>query len=287
MAVYRAKAAGRGRTEVFDEGLRAELADRAELETALARAVQQDQFVVYYQPIVQVDSGRIDGYEALVRWQHPERGLLLPADFIEVAETSDLICDLGAWVLRHTMRQLAEWDERPGWERLNIGVNVSGRHVARPRILQDVRRALAESGIEAGRLVLEVTETVLIDEPVACGHLDELRRQGVLIGIDDFGTGYNSISRLESLPADVVKVDKRFIELGTTSATLLPLIVATAHAFGLPVVVEGVETQEQLAVLRSVHCELAQGFLLSRPMAADAAGHWQAAQVDRVGSAVQ
>jgi EAL domain-containing protein (putative c-di-GMP-specific phosphodiesterase class I) len=277
VAVYRAKAAGRGRTEVFDDVLRAELAARDELQAAIALAIQEDQLVVHYQPVLHVASGRIDGYEALVRWNHPERGLLPPAEFIPVAETSDLICDLDAWVLRHALRQVAEWNERPGLRTVNMGVNVSGRHVARPRILQDVRSALAESGVAAGQLVLEVTETVLIDEPVACGHLVELRGQGVLISIDDFGTGYNSISRLESLPADVVKVDKHFVDLNATSAKLLPLMIQTAHAFGLPVVAEGVESEGQLAVLRSLGCELAQGYLIGRPMDAAAAGRRYAA----------
>ena len=223
---------------------------------------------------------RVDGYEALVRWNHPERGLLSPAEFIPVAETSDLICDLDAWVLRHALRQIAQWNERPGLQRVNLGVNVSGRHVAQPRILHDVRAALDEAGVEAGQLVLEVTETVLIDAPVARGHLTELRSQGVLISIDDFGTGYNSISRLESLPADVVKVDKHFVDLTTTSAKLLPLMIQTAHTFGLPVVAEGVESAEQLAVLRSLGCELAQGYLLGRPMDALAAGASYAASAE-------
>ena len=277
VAVYRAKAGGRGRTEVFDDALRAEIAARTELESAMVRAIEEDQFVVYYQPVIEVQSGRIDGYEALVRWHHPERGFLLPGDFIPVAEMSDLICDLDTWVLRHAMRQLAEWNDRPGQRRMNVGVNVSGRHVARRRILQDVRSALEEAGVGPGQLVLEVTETVLMDEPVARAHLEELRRGGLLISIDDFGTGYNSISRLETIPADVVKVDKRFVDVGSTSSKLLPLMIQSAHAFGLPVVAEGVETSEQLSVLRDLGCELAQGYLFARPMDAVAATNWQEA----------
>ena len=232
---------------MFDDVLRAELAARTELEAAIDRAIREDQLVVHYQPVVAraVRAGRRLRSPGAV--EPPERGLLYPAEFIPVAEASDLICELDAWVLRHAMRQLAEWNDRPGLRRVNMGVNVSGRHVARPRILEDVRSALDESGVDAGQLVLEVTETVLIDEPVACAHLEELRRQGVLISIDDFGTGYNSISRLESMPADVVKVDKHFVDLSATSAKLLPLMIQTAHAFGLPVVAEGVETEEQLA----------------------------------------
>ena len=277
VAVYRAKAGGRGRTEVFDDVLRAELIARTELEAAIAVGIREDQFVVYYQPVIEVQSGRVDGFEALVRWNHPERGFLLPAEFIPVAETSDLICELDTWVLRHATRQLAEWNARPGQRRVNIGVNVSGRHVARRRILDDVRSALGEAGIDPGQLVLEVTETVLIDEPVARGHLEELRSTGLLISIDDFGTGYNSISRLETIPADVVKVDKRFVDVGSTSAKLLPLMIQSAHAFGLPVVAEGVETSEQLTVLRVLGCEMAQGFFLARPMDAVTAGQWQEA----------
>jgi predicted signal transduction protein with EAL and GGDEF domain len=282
VAVYRAKAAGRGRTEVFDDGLRAELAARTELEAAITRAIEEDQLVLHYQPVVHVATGRVDGYEALVRWNHPERGLLYPAEFLPVAETSELVCELDAWALRHAMRQVAEWNDRPRLRRINMGVNVSGRHVARPRILQDVRSALAESGVPARQLVLEVTETVLIDEPVACAHLEELRSQGVLISIDDFGTGYNSISRLESLPVDVVKVDKHFVDLNATSAKLLPLMIQTAHAFGLPVVAEGVETEEQMAILRSLGCELAQGYLIGRPTDAITAGRRYATSPDHL-----
>ena len=274
VAVYRAKTGGRGRAEVFDEGLRAELAARAELEAAIARAIQRDEFVLYYQPVMEVQSGRIDGYEALIRWNHPERGLLAPLEFVPVAEASDLICELDAWVLRQAMNQLARWNDRPGWDRVNLGVNISGRHVARARILQDVRAALAESGVDPHQLVLEVTETILIDEPAAFAHMDELRHQGMLIGIDDFGTGYNSIARLESIPADVVKVDKRFVDVGSTSAKLLPLMIQSAHAFGLPVVAEGVETAAQLDVLRALGCELAQGYFVAAPMEASAVEQW-------------
>ncbi len=278
VAVYRAKAGGRGRTEVFDDVLRAELAARTELAAAINRAIREDQLVVHYQPVMDVMSGNLRGFEALVRWNHPERGLLPPAEFIPVAETSDLICELDAWVLHHATRQFAEWNHWLAGDHPRMGVNVSGRHVARPRILDDVRSALTESGLSARQLVLEVTETILIDEPAAVQHLEDLRALGVLISIDDFGTGYNSITRLESMPADAVKIDKRFVEIGSTSAKLLPLIVQTAQAFGLPVIAEGVETEQQLAVVRSLGCEMVQGFLLARPMDAIATERWQSAR---------
>ena len=266
VAVYRAKATGRGRTEVFDQKLRSELDERRRLEAAISSAISNDELVVYYQPIIRLATGVIEGYEALVRWNRPGVGLLLPVDFIPVAERSELICAVDAWVLGRATRQLAIWNARAGSRVLTLAVNISGRHIARSRIRSDVLDALAAAGIEARQLVLEITETALIDDPQALVHMQDLRDLGVAISIDDFGTGYSSITRLETLPADIVKVDRRFLDRESDSSDkLLRLIVQAAHAFGLPVVAEGVETAEQLRVLKEIGCESAQGHYLGWP----------------------
>ena len=268
--MYRAKAAGRGRAEVFDDALRRELAERHDLETALIQAIGHDELVLHYQPIVDLATETIEGYEALVRWQHPDGSLLTPADFIATAEASDLICDLDAWVLDHACRQLAQWITDVDSPRLTMAVNISGRHISNPRIVDDVIAALNSSGIAAHSLILEITETVLIDGVLAIDHLNQLRALGVCISIDDFGTGYNSISRLRQLPIDIIKIDKLFLDMADDSTNkILRLMVQAAHAFGLPVVVEGVELRQQWDMLKAMGCESAQGFYIGRPMPAE------------------
>ncbi|MBA8796091.1 diguanylate cyclase (GGDEF)-like protein [Friedmanniella endophytica] len=265
VAVYRAKEAGRGRIEVFDDRLRAELAERSALENGLARAIENDELVLHYQPIVGLRTGEVEGYEALVRWQRPGHGLLLPGAFLPVAERSDLICELDAWVLREACRQLAVWRAADPATDLVVSVNLSRRHVARARVVEDVALALAAAGLEPRRLVLEVTEDALAEDLTAIGHLAEIRELGVRISMDDFGTGYNSLARLEHLPVDEVKIDRSFLTGTGASDRLLRLVVQAAHAFDLAVVAEGVERPEQLDTLRAIDCEAAQGYLLGRP----------------------
>jgi diguanylate cyclase len=266
VAVYRAKSAGRGRTEVFDGALREELRRQADFEALIAEAISGDQLVLLYQPIVDLPTGSIEGYEALVRWDRPGVGLVSTSEFIPVAERSDLICELDSWVLDRATRQLADWNRAVGSEHLTMAVNISGRHIARKRITNDVAAALRTSGIEPRQLVLEITETALIDDPSALSNLKDLRDAGVAISIDA-GTAYNFIGRLESLPVNIMKVDKRFLDPSTPSADkLLRLLVQSAHAFDLPVVAEGVESESQLDVLRSIDCDSAQGYLFGRPL---------------------
>jgi diguanylate cyclase len=267
-AVYRAKAAGRGRAEVFDDSLRRELAERSNLEIALIQAIGRDELVLHYQPIIDVISGQIRSYEALVRWQRPGYGLLAPAQFIDAAEATDLICDLDTWVLHHACKQLAEWGTDA--DTVTMAINISGRHVSNPRIINDVTAALAAAGLSPQRLVLEITETMLIDDVRALDHLHQLRRLGVAISLDDFGTGYNSIARLRHLPVDIIKIDKMFLDsIDDPSGKLLQLMVQAAHAFGLPVIAEGVEHPHQLDTLKALKCESAQGFYIAHPTAAD------------------
>jgi diguanylate cyclase (GGDEF)-like protein len=264
-AVYRAKADGRGRTELFDSRLRESLAERAAIEAGLVAALAENRLVLYYQPIVDLATGLVEGYEALIRWPQPDGSLIPPLDFVPVAEESELICELDAWVLRQALDQLARWDRAWGRHDLQMAVNVSPRHMGRARALTDVTAALAASGLRPDRLVLEVTEIALIDDPAALSHLAELRSRGVRTSLDDFGTGYSSISRLEQLPLDILKVDRKFLdESSPTARPLLELIIQAAHAFGLRVVAEGVEHEHQLEVLRALGCESAQGYHLGR-----------------------
>jgi predicted signal transduction protein with EAL and GGDEF domain len=276
-AAYRAKQHGRGRAEIFDETLRAQLAARAELETAIAAGLANDEMYLLYQPVVDLASDQVSGFEALIRWNRPGHGIVPPDQFIPVAEGSKLICDLDRWVLHAATRQLAEWLARwpveEGQPQPTMAVNVSGRHLAERRVVTDVADALAASGLSPRLLVVEVTETVLVDDPIAIGHLTELRDMGVSIAIDDFGTGYTSIGQLGSMPVDELKIDRSFVASPDPShRELVTLIIRAAHTFGLSVVAEGVEELAQLTPLKDQACDAAQGFLLHRPLPAEDAG---------------
>lgn len=270
IASHRAKASGAGAIEVFDHHMRREIAQRAEVETAVRRAMVDGDLELHYQPVVRVDTREITGYEALVRWSR-EDAVLLPADFIPIAERSDLICDIGRWVLHEATSRLAAWSdldvERFG--HLTVAVNISGRHLADRRIVDDVAQALLASGLDPSRLAVEVTETVMVDVPHATTQLDALRDLGVSVSLDDFGTGYTSIGQLRQLPIDTLKIDKVFLDTADPGwSELVALITAAAHACGMQVVAEGVEHQEQLDVLIQLDCDLAQGYLFAPPLPA-------------------
>jgi diguanylate cyclase (GGDEF)-like protein len=276
-AAYRAKSRGRGRAELFDESLRQQLTARAELEAAIATGLAEGEMQLHYQPVMDVGTERLTGYEALIRWERPGIGLVPPDQFIPVAEGSRLICDVDRWVLHEATRQLAEWraagPAAPGEPEPTIAVNISGRHLADRRVLEDVADALAASGLPPELLVVEVTETVLITDPAAFSNLAALRAMGVAIAIDDFGTGYTSIGQLGTMPVNTLKIDRSFITSTEPGhPELVALIIRAAHTFGLTVVAEGVEETEQMDWLRAQMCDHAQGYLLSRPLpAADAA----------------
>ncbi len=277
VAAYRAKAGGRARVEVFDDALRRELEERAELEAAMRAGLERGEFLLHYQPVVTVSAaagvGAVEGYEALVRWDRPGHGLVPPDAFIPTAERSTLVCDLGRWVLGEATRQLAAWTAAapPGGPRPTVAVNVSGRHLSSPDVVRDVAAALAASGVDADQLVLEITETVLVDQPVAAAHLSGLRALGVSISIDDFGTGYTSIGQLQHLHADTIKIDRSLVaSTAPGSEELVRLVVHAAHAFGLTVVAEGVEHEHQLSPLLLAGCDSAQGYLFARPQPAAA-----------------
>lgn len=263
-AAYRAKANGRGRVEIFDEQLRREHRARVELELAVREGLARDEFLVHYQPIVDVASGAVVCVEALLRWERPGHGMVPPDAFIPTAEMSSLICDLDRWVLREATARAAAWVGH-GAE-VAVAVNLSGRHLAEPDVVADVAGALEASGLDARRLVVEITETVLVDQPSALVRLRDLQALGVAISIDDFGTGYTSIAQLQHLAADTLKIDRTLVAAGDpASAALVRLVVDAGHAFGLAVVGEGVEQVDHLEALRACGCDLAQGYLFARP----------------------
>ena len=273
-AASRAKAAGRGRVEVYDEALRQALAAQAAVEEGLRHALVADELVLFYQPVVDLVTGRCRSVEALVRWERPGVGLVPPNDFIPVAESSDLICDLGRWALRTALTQLAAFDRDGGpCAGLSVAVNVSGRHLRSSRLLDDVTEALAASGLAPQRLTLEITETVLVEDPVAWGRLEALRAEGVRVAIDDFGTGYTSFGQLARFPVDVLKVDRSFVASDDPrTVELVRLVVGAARSFSLGVVAEGVEEHAQVRALQATGAGTAQGYLFSRPVPAAALG---------------
>ncbi|WP_380156123.1 putative bifunctional diguanylate cyclase/phosphodiesterase [Kineococcus sp. R86509] len=273
-AAYRAKGSGRGVVEVFDDELRRELSAQAETEEALREALLGGELVLHYQPVLDLATGGTAGVEALVRWNRPGHGLVPPDEFIPTAERSDLICDIGRWALGRALDQLSWWDTAGGeLAGLTVAVNISGRHLAARYLLDDVADALARSGIDPSRLTLEITETVLVDEPTALDQLTALRQFGVRIAIDDFGTGYTSIGQLPRLPVDVLKIDRSFVSTpGEGHADLVRLVISAAHSFHLGVVAEGIEEDGQLQSLIDASCDSGQGFLFARPVdAADLA----------------
>jgi diguanylate cyclase (GGDEF)-like protein len=273
-AMYRAKFGGKSRFQVFDAAMHERAVRTLKLETDLRHALERDELRVYYQPIVGTRSGTIHCFEALARWKHPERGLVMPEEFIPIAEETGLILPLGAWVLRAACRDLRSWQGRfPEFRELSIAVNLSTKQFLQADLGSFIRRILEETGVPGQYLKFEITESMLMENPeVAAGALMGLKAIGVLACMDDFGTGYSSLSRLHGLPIDTLKVDKSFVSRMHTGGKNLELvrgIVGLAHNLGMHVVAEGVETQEQLELLRQLDCEYAQGYLLSVPMAAD------------------
>jgi diguanylate cyclase (GGDEF)-like protein/PAS domain S-box-containing protein len=273
IALYRAKTKGKNTYDVFDETMHEAILHRIQLEADLRRAIERNEFVLHYQPTVSLKSGTIVGVEALVRWQHPERGLVSPAEFIPIAEETGLILPLGAWILRAACRQGAHWLAQSGdGARFSLSVNLSSRQFAEPGLVEQIADVLTESGFPAERLALEITESDAMGDAEATIHrLRALKALGIHLAVDDFGTGYSSLAYLKHFPVDVLKIDRSFIDgLGNDDAdtAIVAAIVGMAQALGLRVVAEGVETTEQLAHLRDLNCDGAQGFLFSRPLPA-------------------
>jgi diguanylate cyclase (GGDEF)-like protein len=268
-AMYAAKQSGKGRYRMYNAVERVAADVGAQLRTDLRGVVERDELRVHYQPIVDLRTGDVVSVEALIRWQHPQLGLLHPAAFIRIAEETGAIIDLGSWVLQTACIQLRAWQERlPG---LSLAVNVSGLQLQGVRLLDDVQQALQVSGIAPASLILEMTETVLIAEPAAEGILRQLKATGVRLAIDDFGTGYSSISYLRRFPFDIFKIDMEFTrEIETSEGeALFGGIVQLGRALGLEIVAEGIETQLQRDLVARSSCDRGQGFLFGRPKAAE------------------
>ncbi|HWL35162.1 MAG TPA: EAL domain-containing protein [Frankiaceae bacterium] len=271
LAMYRAKAMGKNRCEVFEPDMHAAALDRMAIENDLRYAVVRDELVLHYQPVVELATGRVVGVEALLRWNHPTRGLVSPLDFINVAEESGLIVPVGRWVLTEACRQVARWRRDLGLP-LKLSVNISARQLSAPRLAEHVAKTLRTTGVDPGDLVLEITESMLVDDAertIAKLHL--LRELGVQLAIDDFGTGYSSLNYLRRLPVDVLKIDRSFVSgIGTESelTSLTAAIVGIGRDLGLDTVAEGIEEPGQLDALRAMGCVLGQGFLYARPLPA-------------------
>jgi diguanylate cyclase (GGDEF)-like protein len=272
LALYAAKAAGRDRYALFDTSMYGGVEGRLELSSDLDVALDEGQFFLVYQPIFELPTRELAGVEALIRWQHPTRGLVAPDSFIPLAEESGLIAAIGRWVLLDACRQAAVW----AGEGLSIGiaVNVSAYQLGRNGFAEDVRRALHESQIEPSSLTLEITETALMrDVGAACEHLLEIKELGVRVAIDDFGTGYASLSQLQRMPVDILKIDRSFVAALDSEGQgreLLEAIVGVGRSLSLTVVAEGIEEHSQLHSLEAMGCQFAQGFMLGRPGNADA-----------------
>ena len=273
LAVYRAKDLGRSRVEVCDVGLRDELAERMDIETALRGAISNDELVMHYQPVVDASDDSLVSLEALVRWDRPGVGLVLPDSFVPVAERSRLIVALDVWVLRTVVAQMAEWTHHPVLGDVTVAVNASARHLATPTLAADVLEALDTEGVEPHRLTLEITESALLhDLEGARAQLDVLRGRGVRVALDDFGTGYTSLAHLRQLPVDVLKIDQSFVKNLDRSEerTLVGMIVDTGHLLGASVTAEGVETLEQASDLAEIGSDHLQGYRYSTPLNAEA-----------------
>ncbi|MGL5059107.1 MAG: EAL domain-containing protein, partial [Microcoleus sp.] len=277
-AMYRAKALGMGRYQVFNASMHDLAVERLQLETDLRMALKRREFLLHYQPFVCLASGKIIGFEALVRWLHPERGLVPPLKFIPVAEETGAIVPLGEWVLEKACRQLRLWEKMFELDRpLIMSVNLSGKQFSQPDLVQRIQAILRTTGLRADSLKLEITESVVMDDvESAIEVLKQMKALKVKLGIDDFGTGYSSLSYLSRFPTDTLKVDKSFVGRMETDSegenvAIVRTIVTLAHALGMDVIAEGVETAQQLAKLRAIGCEYGQGYFFAKPLPSDEA----------------
>ncbi|MFQ5780008.1 MAG: EAL domain-containing protein [Nitrospiria bacterium] len=275
-AMYRAKALGPSQQQVFDAGMHAHALALLEMEADLRRAAERKELHLFYQPIISLLSGRIVGFEALLRWRHPRWGFIPPAAFIPIAEETGLIIPIGRWVLQQACCQIAAWQAQfPVSPPLRMSVNLSARQLPHPNLIEEVDQIFRETGPEAESVGLEITESVIMDNAeTATGRLNQLRDRGIRLYMDDFGTGYSSLSSLHRFPIDVLKIDRSFVNrLGKLDrqAEIVQAIVTLAHSHDMSVVAEGVETKDQLAVLRALRCEYGQGYLFSKPIDSEAA----------------
>ena len=282
IAMYHAKARGRSRYEVFDGAMDLAARTRQQLEHDLRRAIQRGELRVFYQPEVEIETGRLVGMEALVRWEHPTRGLIPPAEFLSVAEETGLIVPIGRWVLLEACRQAREWQTQFEQDvALMVSVNLSGKHLQQSSLIEEVQEVLRTTGLQPRHLIIEITETVaMAGAETTIEILAKLKSLGVLLAIDDFGTGFSSLAYLKRFPVDLLKIDKSFVD-GVASnihdTAIVEAIIALGHALGLRVIAEGVERAEQLQQLRSLGSELGQGYFFGQPLSSEGSGNAVAA----------
>jgi len=285
IAMYRAKENGKARYELFDQGMHARAVSRLQLESDLRLAIEKNEFAVYYQPIVALTTGRLAGFEALVRWNHPRHGLVQPGDFIPVAEETGLIVPIGQWVLNEACAQVRQWQlDSPSHRALSLSVNLSARQVAQPNLLDRIKEALDNSKLNPHCLKLEITESVVMENAEAAALMfKQLRSLGVQLSIDDFGTGYSSLSYLHRFPLNYLKIDRSFVSRLTTDNdnAIVRTISTLARNLGMEVIAEGIETEEQYQQLKMLGCEYGQGFLFSRPVDNTAVQHLLAQDAHR------
>ncbi|MCR4345776.1 MAG: EAL domain-containing protein [Sulfuricaulis sp.] len=287
-AMYHAKSLGRNNFQFYTAELNARAARQLELETGMRRALEREEFVLHYQPLVNMQSGLIVGMEALLRWQHPECGLIPPMEFIPLAEETGLIVPIGEWVLRTACAQVKVW-HATGFPALHVAVNLSSKQLQQKDFAEVVKRALGETGLEPRNLDLELTESLLMqDMESAVAILKELKDLGVMISLDDFGTGYSSLSYLKRFPIDFLKIDRSFVKdiaHDRYGAGIVRAIIVMAHTLGMKVIGEGVETSEQLGYLRNQGCDIIQGYFCSEPLATetftDLLKDWQAIRMGK------
>lgn len=278
-AMYQAKLLGKARHVVFDKGMHVDAMNLLQLETDLRRAIDRQEFQIGYQPIVSLETGKLSGFEALVRWQHPDRGLISPNDFIAVAEETGFIVPIGQWVLLEACSQMRRWQKDLALnEPLYVSVNLSSKQFTHSNLVQQVNRILNITGLSSHSLKLEITERIVMENiEGATGILEQLRALGVELSIDDFGTGYSSLSYLHRLPIDTLKIDRSFISCmgeNNENKEIVRTIIALAQNLKMGVVAEGIETEEQLAQLRELNCQDGQGYLFSRPLGVEAAAQY-------------
>jgi diguanylate cyclase (GGDEF)-like protein/PAS domain S-box-containing protein len=275
-AMYRAKGRGRARFEIADAELHARSLEQLELESQLRDALEQDQLRLHFQPIVVMESRELVGFEALLRWQHPVRGLRSPDDFIPLAEQTGMIMSIGRWALREGCRQMEEWRRAYALsEPLWLSVNLSSRQFLHPQLVQEIQEVLRETGFPPDRLRLEITESVIMDDPAAVGQiLHRLRETGIRVAVDDFGTGYSSLAYLHRLPLDTLKIDRSFVHdmhLDPALVAVIQTVISLSGSLQLETVAEGVETDEESQALQGMGCRFGQGYFFSHPLAPDAA----------------
>ena len=273
LAMYHAKGKGKARYEVFDKSMNAPAQERMDLELDLRNAVTRGEFTLHYQPVVDLPTGRITEVEALVRWKHPQRGLLFPADFVGLSEETGLIVPLGRWVLHEACRQTRQWQLASSGTPLAISVNISARQLQQPGLVEEIAAVLRDTRLDPSTLRLEITETVVMhDAPTTLAKLEALKALGVQLAIDDFGTGYSSLGYLKRFPVDTLKIDRSFVKgIGgnVEDSAIVRAVITVAKSLNLSVTAEGIETAEQLEHLRTLGCDHGQGYFFAKPLTSD------------------